>query len=44
LGEGVGDELHHLRPRQILAAEYWNEVDLTIGWATILDELGDSPW
>ncbi len=44
LGEGVGDELHHLRPRQIIAAEYWNEVDLTIGWATILDELGDSPW
>ncbi len=44
LGEGPGDELHHLRPREIVAAEYWNEVDLTIGWATVLDELGVSPW
>lgn len=43
-GEGRGDELHHLRPREIVAAEYWNEVDLTIGWATVLEELGPSPW
>ena len=44
LGEGPGDELHHLRPREIVTAEYWTEVDLTIGWATVLDELGVSPW
>lgn len=44
LAEGPGDELHHLRPREIISAEYWNHVDLTIGWATVLEELGQSPW
>jgi len=44
LGVGEGDELHYLEPREIVSAEYWNDVDLTIGWATVLDELGASPW
>jgi acetoacetate decarboxylase len=43
-GAGVGDELHHLAPRQILHAEYWSGVDLTIGWGTVLSELGPLPW
>lgn len=43
-GEGTGDELHHLAPREILHAEYWSGVDLTIGWGTVLSELGPLPW
>jgi acetoacetate decarboxylase len=44
LGEGPGDELHHLAPREIVHAEYWSGVDLTIGWGTVLRELGRDPW
>lgn len=43
-GEGAGDELHHLAPREIVRAEYWSGVDLTIGWGTVLADLGTSPW
>lgn len=43
-GEGAGEELHFLAPREILSAEYWSGVDLTIGWGTVLSELGPLPW
>jgi acetoacetate decarboxylase len=40
--EGPEDELHHLRPREIVAAQLWTEVDLTIGWGRVLRDLRDS--
>ncbi len=43
-GEGATDELHCLAPREIVAAQYWANVDLTIGWGTVLEELGDGVW
>jgi acetoacetate decarboxylase len=43
-GEGATDELHCLAPREIVAAQYWANVDLTIGWGTVLQELGDGVW
>lgn len=39
LGEGLNDELHFLRPREIVAAEYWPQVDLTVGFGRILERL-----
>ena len=38
--EGVGDELHFLRPREIVDAQYWSNVELTVGWGEVLEELG----
>lgn len=42
--EAVADEIHHLRPREIVEAQYWSDVDLTVGWAEVLEELGDRVW
>jgi len=38
LGEGLNDELHFLRPREIIGAEYWPQVDLTVGYGRILEQ------
>jgi acetoacetate decarboxylase len=43
-GESDTDELHFLRPREIVAAQYWTNVRLTIGWGEVLAELGDTVW
>lgn len=43
-GEAPGDELHHLAPREIVGAQYWSGVRLTIGWGEVLAELGGSVW
>jgi len=43
-GESPHTELHYLAPREIVDAQYWADVDLTVGWATVLEELGDSVW
>jgi acetoacetate decarboxylase len=43
-GAAPGDELHHLAPREIVDAQYWSDVDITVGWATVLRELGDEVW
>ena len=43
-GEAPGDELHHLTPREIVGAQYWSGVRLTIGWGEVLAELGGSVW
>ena len=32
LGEAPSDELHYLAPREIVQAQYWSGVRLTIGW------------
>jgi acetoacetate decarboxylase len=42
--EGPADELHFLAPREIVGAQYWSGVRLTIGWGTPLAELGDRVW
>jgi acetoacetate decarboxylase len=42
--EGPTDELHFLAPREIVQAQYWSEVRLTIGWGRALVELGDRVW
>ena len=42
--EGDRDELHFLAPRAVERAEYWTEIDLTIGWGNVLAELGDEAW
>jgi acetoacetate decarboxylase len=42
--ESPTDELHHLAPREIVAAQYWTDVELTIGWGTVLEELGAHAW
>ncbi len=36
-GPSPNDELEYLTPREILRAEYWPSVDLTLGFGTILD-------
>jgi acetoacetate decarboxylase len=43
-GAGAGDELEHLEPRRIVSGEYWTDQDLTVGWASVLAELGPDPW
>ena len=43
-GESPRDELHHLAPREIVDAQYWSDVDITVGWAQVLRELGDEVW
>lgn len=42
--EGASDELHLLRPREIVAAQYWSDLELTVGWGEVLRELGPEPW
>jgi acetoacetate decarboxylase len=44
LAEGPGDELHYLQPREIVGAQYWSDVRLTIGWGRVLAELGEAVW
>ena len=39
---GQGDELEGLAPRSIERAEYWSNVDLTVGWGEVLEDLGDA--
>jgi len=41
---GPTDELHHLAPREIVEAQYWSDVDITVGWGEVLEELGDRVW
>jgi acetoacetate decarboxylase len=38
--EGPTDELHFLAPREIVAAQLWTDVDLTVGWGRVLRDLG----
>ena len=40
-GERPGDELSALGPREIVKAEYWANVVLSVGWGEVLAELGD---
>ena len=42
--EGPGDELHFLAPREIVDAQYWSDVELTIGWGEVLVDLGEGVW
>jgi acetoacetate decarboxylase len=42
--EAPGDELHYLAPREIVQAQYWTGIRLTIGWGEALAELGESVW
>jgi len=39
LGEGVNDELHFLRPREVVAADYIPLVDLSVGYGKVLERL-----
>jgi len=43
-GESPSDELHFLAPREIVDAQYWSDVEITIGWGEVLAELGDGVW
>jgi acetoacetate decarboxylase len=43
-GESPSDELHHLAPREVVDAQYWSDVDITVGWGRVLEELGDRVW
>jgi acetoacetate decarboxylase len=38
------DELGFLAPREIVQAQYWSDVELTIGWGEVIEELGDRVW
>lgn len=42
--EGLSDELHFLKPREIVAAQYWVGVELTVDHGRVLAELGDGAW
>ena len=37
------DELGSLAPREIVAAQYWSAVDLSVGYGRVLMDLGASP-
>lgn len=39
LGEGLNDELHFLRPREIVSADYMVGADLRVGFGRILEHL-----
>ena len=41
LGDALGDDLAGLAPREIVRAEHWSGLELTIGWGRVLAELGD---
>ena len=43
-GESPTEELHYLAPREIVDAQYWSGVDITVGWGKVLEELGDRVW
>ena len=40
-GSAPGDELIRLAPREIVKAEYWTSLVLSVGWGEVLAELGD---
>ena len=42
--EAPNDELHVLAPREIVRAQYWSGVRLTIGWGEVLADLGEQVW
>ena len=42
--EGETDELHFLRLRQIVDAQYWSNIEMTVGWGEVLEELGPDAW
>jgi len=35
--ESPGDELHFLKPREIVAAQYWSSVELVVGFGRVLE-------
>lgn len=37
-GNGPSDELEFLRPREVVAAQYWSHVDLSVGYGHVLAE------
>lgn len=37
-GSGPSDELEFLRPREVVAAQYWSHVDLSVGFGHVLAE------
>ncbi len=39
IAEGINDELHFLRPAEIVFAEYWSFVELSVGYGQILARL-----
>jgi acetoacetate decarboxylase len=39
IGVGLNDELHFLRPKEIVWAEYWSYVNLSVGYGKILARL-----
>ena len=43
-GASTTDELHYLQPREIVAAQYWSELEATVGWGEVLAELGPEAW
>lgn len=40
-GAAPGDDLASLAPREIVRAEYWTAMELTIGWGRVLTDLGE---
>ena len=43
-GESPLNELQYLAPREIVDAQYWSGVDITVGWGKVIEELGDRVW
>jgi acetoacetate decarboxylase len=43
-GEGILDELDGLAPREVVDAQYWTDVGLTVGWGEVLEEVGENVW
>lgn len=41
--DGPNDELGFLAPREIVAAQYWSKIDLSVGYGRILLDEGASP-
>ena len=39
IGQGLNDELHFLQPAEIVWAEYWSYVNLSVGYGKILAQL-----
>lgn len=40
--ESPTDELHFLAPREIVSAQLWTDVRLTVGWGRVLCDLGEA--
>jgi acetoacetate decarboxylase len=43
-GAGMDDELEYLMPREVVDAQYWSDVRLTIGWGAVLEEVSADVW